>query len=130
MGLLDQKTSHVADLETVPAGEQQLNIIEAEEVEFSTGRPGIELVYEIVNHPNAGYVYHRVMGLMEGDSERKADGMLRRMRAFKKAHKFGPDDPVDTDSLVGVTCFAFLNEEDTDTGKRNTIRSFSVSQAD
>jgi len=130
MGLLDQKTSQVPELVTATIGEHRIQVVEAEEVEYQTGRPGLNVVYEIVDTPNAGHVYHRVMGLVEGDDERNADGMLRRIRAFKQAHGFGPDDPVEASALVGLTTFAFLNEEDTDTGKRNVIRSFSVSQAD
>lgn len=129
MGLLDQKTSHIPDLVTVKRGEYQIQIVEARETEYSTGRLGVALTFEIIDYPNAGYVYHNVTSPMEGDNKRQTEGILRNMRAFKQAFGFGADDPVDTESLVGLTGFAIIDEEDRDTGKRNVIRSFSVSQA-
>ncbi len=131
MGLLDQKTSHVADLEVLDNNtEAQFQIIEAEvRTSDKTGREFISLTLELPNNPAVGLVYATVMGLKEDDEPRKADTMLRRMRAFKQAVNLEPDDVIDLNALVGVTGFAIFGQEDTDTGKRTVLKRFSVSQA-
>ncbi len=132
MGLLDQKTSHVADLEILDAGtEVRFGIIEASlEVGKETGREFFNLTLELPDNPNAGLIYTRVMGLLDGDEPRKADNMIRRIRMFKQGIGLDPDDTIDLDSLVGRGGFCILGVEDTDTGQRNTVRRYSVSQAE
>lgn len=131
MGLLDQKTSHVIDLELLPDNtEAQFQIVEAEtRVSDKTGREFISGAVELPNNPAVGLVYFTVMGIKEDDEPRKADNMLRRLRIFKQVVGLEPDDQINLDSLVGVTGFAIFGVEDTDSGKRNVLKRFSVSQA-
>lgn len=132
MGLLDQKTSHVADLQVIEAGtEVQFQIVEASlEKGKDSGREFFNLSLELPGNPNASDIYTRVMGIMESDDPKKADNMIRRLRIFKQAVGIGPDDPIESaDSLVGLTGFCILGEEETDTGIRNTVRRYTVSQA-
>ncbi len=131
MGLLDQKTSHVADLTILSDNtEAQFQIIEISlETGKESGREFFAMTLELPNNPDVGYVYARVMGIMEGDAPGKADTMIRRLRIFKQAVGLEPDDQVNLDTLPGVTGFAIFGVEDTDTGKRNFVKRFSVSQA-
>lgn len=131
MGLLDQKTSHVVDLEVLPDNtEAQFQIVEADtRVSDKTGREFISGSVELPDHPAVGLVYFTVMGIKEDDEPRKADTMLRRLRIFKQAVGLEPDDQINLDNLIGQTGFAVFGVEDTDTGKRNVIKRFSVSQA-
>lgn len=132
MGLLDQKTSHVADLEVLDEGtEVQFSIIEASlDTGKESGREFFSLTLEFPDHPNAGLIYTRVMGLLDGDVPRKADNMIRRLKAFKQGVGLDPDDTISgPEALVGLNGFCILGVEDSDTGPRNTVRRYSVSQA-
>ena len=131
MGLLDQKTSQVADLEVLDNNtEAQFSIVEADTaVSDKTGREFLKFTLELPNHPNVGYVYATVMGIKEDDDPKKADNMLRRLRMFKQAVGLEPDDPIDLEALIGKTGFGIFGSEDTDTGKRTVLKRFSVSQA-
>ncbi len=131
MGLLDQKTSHVADLTVLSDNtEAQFQIIECSlETGKESGREYIALTVELPNNPDVGIIYATVMGIMESDDARKADTMIRRLRIFKQAVGLEPDDQVNLETLPGVTGFAIFGVEDTDTGKRNFVKRFSVSQA-
>ncbi len=131
MGLLDQKTSHVADLVLLDEGtEVQFLIIEASlETGKESGREFFNLTLELPDNPNASLIYTRVMGIMESDEARKADNMIRRLKMFKQGIGLDPDDVIATpEALVGLNGFCIVGVEDTDTGKRNTVQRYSVSQ--
>lgn len=130
MGLLSEQTSHIPEPECAPVGEARLIIVEAEEKLAQTGRPMLALVFSLPDYENAMNIYHNVLAPKEGDKDKTRDAMLRGIGEFKKSLGFGPDDDVPTETLEGLACSAFLEQEEYQGRLRNKIRRFTYSQAD
>lgn len=130
MGLLSEQTSHVPEPECAPVGEARLIVEEAEEKLAQTGRPMMPLVFSLPDYENAMNVYHNILGPKEGDKDKTRDAMLRGIGDFKKSLGFGPDDDVPTETLIGLECRAFLEQEEYQGRLRNKIKRFTYSQAD
>lgn len=130
MGLLSEQTSGVPDLQCAPEGQARLVIEKAEEKVAQTGRPMLSLVFSLPEHENAMNIYHNVNAPKEGDKEKTRDAMLRGIREFKRSLGFGPDDDVATETLDGLECWAFINQEEYNGKLRNKIVRFTYSQAD
>ena len=130
MGLLSEQTSQVPEPECAPVGEARLVVVEAEEKLAQTGRPMLALVFSLPDYENAMNIYHNVNAPKEGDKDKTRDAMLRGIREFKKSLGFGPDDDVATETLVGLECYAFINQEEYKGRLQNKIVRFTYSQAD
>ena len=130
MGLLSEQTSQVPDLQCAPEGLTRLVVEDAEEKVAQTGRPMLALTFSLPEHENAMNIYHNVNAPKEGDKDKTRDAMLRGIREFKKSLGFGPDDDVATETLIGLECWAFINQEEYKGRLQNKIVRFTYSQAD
>lgn len=130
MGLLSEQTSQVPEPECAPVGEARLVIVDAEEKMAQTGRNMLALVFSLPDYENAMNIYHNVNAPKEGDKDKTRDAMLRGIGEFKRSLGFGPDDDVPTETLKGLLCSAFIEQEEYQGRLRNKIRRFTYSQAD
>lgn len=123
-GILDYNYSNVPDLEIMPPGDYELQIIAAEKKIDKNGNPGL-LVRFRSSVPNTNPVGTWLSLPAEGDSEDVTNGKLRRLGKFVDAFNL-PTKSEDAADYVGSSGFARLTvkADDPAYGEQNKIGSF------
>jgi hypothetical protein len=113
MPYIEQAIADATEGYFVDEGEYQLRIVSAEEKDSKKGKPMIECVIEIVDHPDAEPVFHYVNLVSPDDSEKARKFKLRMTRRFLEVFGVAYDDGgFDSDDLNGAegTCMVYQQE--------------------
>lgn len=121
--MLDLSFDNVVEYEAVPEGEYQLRI---DDIVAASGEKGpyVRAVLLPVGNDMAKTISHVMMLPQANDEPRKKNNRLLALRSFYEA--FGVDytsGPVNLEDLKGLTAWAFLRVETSDTyGEQNQVR--------
>ena len=125
MSLLNYNWGNIKDERTVSPGEYEIQLKGIEEKTSKKGDPMLESRFTILNEADTRPIFHYTMLPAESDDEDIVNGKLRRLREFLIALGSDMSGEIDTEGLVGSTCFAILKEEeDAEFGARNNISRF------
>lgn len=127
MGILQQNLDNYPEPTVLPAGEYELRVLKVELKDSSTGKPGMQVLFESIAHPEALPI-SKWFTIPQGNITDKADILSADgLRKFFQALSGGHDPSnCDTDALVGETIWATLKIEDsTDFGQQNRISRFT-----
>lgn len=125
MSLLNYNMDDIPDQHTMPPGEHQLELKKVEQKTSKKGDPMLESLFTVVGDADAKPIFHYTMLPAESDDDNQTNNKLRRLKEFLQALGADISGDVETETLVGSTCFAILKEEDdAEYGKRNSISRF------
>ena len=82
-------------------------------------------IFEILNEDDTQPIFHYIMLPAPGDDESEVNRKLRRLTLFLQALEADISEDIETETLVGQTCFAILKEEESsEFGMQNNISRF------
>lgn len=126
MGLLQYNLDNVKELATVPEGEYQVRIVNAEmATSQKTGGQYLKVRLELPDESDSKGVTHIIMLPAEDDDDKRKNGRLRNLKNFYEC--FGVDftNGVETEDLVGLTGWGLITEEDGgEYGIQNRVKRF------
>jgi len=127
--ILDMNFDDVYDFETLPdSSEAQLRVTAAEVYRKEGGtRSNLHITFDDPSNDRVQDI-HLYMGLpIEDDEPKRVNKMKLRIKAFYEAVGADMSGPIELQDLIGETLTAIIGEEDdSEYGKRNFIRSFVV----
>ena len=126
MGLLQYNLDNVKELATVPEGEYQVRVVNAEmKTSQKTGGQYLNIRLELPDESDSKGVTHIIMLPAEDDDDKKKNGRLRNLNTFYEC--FGVDyaNGVETEDLIGLTGWGLITEEDGgEYGIQNRVKRF------
>ena len=128
MPFIEQAVADATEGYFVDEDEYDLRIVSVEEKDSKKGKPMLECVIEIVDHPDAEPIFHYVNLVHPDDSEKARKFKLRMTRRFLEV--FGvpyQDDGFDSDDLQGAEgrCVVFQQERVDENGEAFNPPEFS-----
>uniref|UniRef100_A0A6M3JCG2 DUF669 domain-containing protein n=1 Tax=viral metagenome TaxID=1070528 RepID=A0A6M3JCG2_9ZZZZ len=130
MSFINEDTSNVPDLASLPEGEYEVRLLAAEVKNSKKGDPMIEAKLDVPSEALSDDIYHYIMLPTSNDDEKRKIRKLQNLRDFKVAFNMPPTGQVDLEQFVGEKSWALLTEETNDqTGKTNNrIKRFIVAR--
>ena len=128
MPFIEQAVADATEGYFVDEDEYDLRIVSAEEKDSKKGKPMIECVIEIVEHPDAEPVFHYVNLVHPEDSEKARKFKLRMTRRFLEVFNVPyQDDGFDSDDLNGAEgrCVVYQQERVDENGNALDPPEFS-----
>jgi len=130
MSFVDMTFDDTFEYKSMPAGEHQLRVLDAEvkdqKPEKGTGS-FIQLKFEVLGEDTAKDIYHVMMLPTPQDDKKKANNRKLAVIHLMKAIGAEVKSPFDPKEWIGNTGWAILEEEtDPEYGTRNRVRRFVV----
>ena len=126
MGLLQYNLDNVKELATVPEGEYQVRIVNAEmKTSVKTGGQYLNIRLELPDESDSKGVTHILMLPADADDDKKKNNRLRALKIMYEAFEVDFSAGVETEDLVGLTSWALITEEDGgEYGIQNRVKRF------
>lgn len=130
MSFINEDTSNVPELASVPEGEYEVRLLSAIVRNSKKGDPMIEAKIDIPAEPTSDDIYHYIMLPTNGDNEKQAIRKKQNLRDFKSAFGMPQSGQIDLDDYVGNLSWAIISEEENDqTGKMNNrVKRFVIAK--
>lgn len=126
---LAQAMREVPDLEVVPDGEYELQVVSATRI-IGESSKRFQVILSIIGHPNASPVYHLLWLPKDEDDEQRQNASVRKIKYFCEGFDVDFSSPIEIDEnnsivdFIGKTGNARLvvDPETDKHGERNIIK--------